>query len=82
MDHDTASADDLLGVTTISLDDFCLSKPRFLPFEAAVTRHGKSAGAVRGKLRVTMAHQAAELANQSTRSLHSRSMVTCNCSVS
>lgn len=82
MDYDTASADDVLGVTTLSLNAFCLPKPRFLPFEAAVTRHGKAAGSVRGKLRVTLPHQAAELASQSTRSLQSRTMITCSCCVS
>lgn len=82
MDYDTTSADDVLGVATISLDRYCLAKPRFLPFDVPVTCNGKAAGSVSGKLRVALPHQVADLANLSTRALQHGPMATCYCSVS
>ncbi|KAF1314958.1 Kinesin-like protein, partial [Globisporangium splendens] len=58
MDYDTTSADDVLGVTTLSLDKYCLARPRFVPFDVPIVRYGKAAGSVSGKIRVTMPHQA------------------------
>ncbi|GLD93678.1 hypothetical protein PINS_up002283 [Pythium insidiosum] len=57
MDYDATSADDMLGVVVLALDRFCLARPRFVPFEADVVRHGKPAGRVTGKLRVCLPHQ-------------------------
>ncbi|KAF4321602.1 hypothetical protein BBO99_00004572 [Phytophthora kernoviae] len=59
MDYDATSKDDLMGVSSLSLEKYCLDRPRFLPFEVPVVLHGKAAGTVTGKIRVTLPHQTA-----------------------
>ncbi|KAG7382660.1 hypothetical protein PHYBOEH_010394 [Phytophthora boehmeriae] len=59
MDYDATSKDDLMGVASLSLDKYFLARPRFLPFEIPVTLHGKGAGTLTGKIRVTLPHQIA-----------------------
>uniref|UniRef100_K3X4F6 C2 domain-containing protein n=1 Tax=Globisporangium ultimum (strain ATCC 200006 / CBS 805.95 / DAOM BR144) TaxID=431595 RepID=K3X4F6_GLOUD len=82
MDYDTTSADDVLGVTTLSLDKYCLARPRFVPFDVPIVRYGKAAGSVSGKIRVTMPHQADMVRADSASSYPQRSIATCHCSVS
>ncbi|KAK1928265.1 Phosphatidylinositol 3 [Phytophthora citrophthora] len=57
MDYDATSKDDLMGVASVSLEKFCQIRPRFIPFEVPVTLHGKGAGFLSGKIRVTLPDQ-------------------------
>ncbi|DAZ97999.1 TPA: hypothetical protein N0F65_005157, partial [Lagenidium giganteum] len=72
MDKDHTSMDGVLGVVTVSLEKYCLSRPKFLPFEAEVVQHGKGAGSVSGKLRITLPHQQGDRALDQARSLQQR----------
>ncbi|KAG7381364.1 hypothetical protein PHYPSEUDO_006069 [Phytophthora pseudosyringae] len=65
MDYDATSKDDLMGVASVSLEKFCQSRPRFIPFEAPVVLNGKAAGTLTGKIRVTLPGQATPLAEES-----------------
>ncbi|KAL3656593.1 hypothetical protein V7S43_018591 [Phytophthora oleae] len=58
MDYDATSKDDLMGVASVSLEKFCQIRPRYIPFEVPVTLHGKAAGFLSGKIRVTLPDQA------------------------
>lgn len=69
-----------LGVAVLSLDKFCLSRPRFIDFDALVTCNGKAAGSVSGKLRVTMPHQLEQTVDTSIE--QKMSIARCHCSVS
>jgi hypothetical protein len=69
-----------LGVAVLSLDKFCVSRPRFLEFDALVTCNGKAAGSVSGKLRVTMPHQLEQTVDTSIE--QKISIARCHCSVS
>ncbi|RLN97557.1 hypothetical protein BBJ28_00017551 [Nothophytophthora sp. Chile5] len=93
MDYDATSKDDLMGrrltgadvadaagVTSLSLEKFCLGRPRFLPFEAPVVRHGKPAGVVTGKLRITLPHQASLISEDD--GPQAIRMAGCHCSLS
>ncbi|ETL26095.1 hypothetical protein, variant 1 [Phytophthora nicotianae] len=57
MDYDATSKDDLMGVASVSLDKFCQSRPRFIPFEVPVVLNGKAAGTLTGKIRITLPGQ-------------------------
>lgn len=64
----------------LSLDKFCLSRPRFQEFDALVTCNGKAGGSVSGKLRVTMPHQLEQTADAGVE--QKISIARCHCNVS
>ncbi|TMW64264.1 hypothetical protein Poli38472_012886 [Pythium oligandrum] len=86
MDYDATSMDDRLGVVTLSLDKYTLAKPRFVPFEAQIVRHGKPAGTVSAKIRVVLPHQKSALSQQeedaTARGDVAMRMAGCHCAIS
>ncbi|KAH7474199.1 Phosphatidylinositol 3,4,5-trisphosphate 5-phosphatase 2B [Phytophthora ramorum] len=80
MDYDATSKDDLMGVASLSLDKFCQGRPRFMPFEVPVVLHGKAAGTITGKIRVTLPHQATPPAEESGQQMIR--VAGCHCTLS
>lgn len=70
----------IAGVAILSLDKYCLSKPRFLPFDSPVIRHGKAAGSISGKVRVTMPHQLEQTTDAGVE--QKITIARCHCSIS